>query len=223
MALDSGNAAENVETNSGEEKKDDVTTSQSSGTVETVNTESTQSVDDVMAELEKQRAINKEVIASRDAAKTRLKELEADAQSQLQESEKKVAELTAQYEAAQSKTTELEATLKDVTVSSSLQQALQEAGAVSLKTAMKLIEKDKIEFTEEGKVNTESLEKAIATLKEEHEILFGQVPAKASVQPLRPSEEKSTGGYAEELKKLQQNPRATRADILAIKKKYGRE
>jgi hypothetical protein len=103
---------------------------------------------------------------------------------------------------------------------SALTKALEEAGVSSIKTALKLVDKETIEVSE-GKVDINAMKTAINDLKEEHGVLF-QKPAPDAPSTVRTTEDKPAVGYAEELKKLRENPRASRSDLEALRRKYGK-
>lgn len=174
------------------------------------------SVDELRAELEKLRGINKEVIQSRDAAKQKLRDLDS-------EKERKVLEEKGAYEEALLKEREkydvLQSQLRDTAVNAELRNALAESGTASVDTALELIDRSTIAY-EDGQVNKETVADAIKTLQERHKVLFGEV--RPAPTPKKAGEETPTGGYAAELKKLQGNPRATRRDLEALRQKYGK-
>lgn len=169
------------------------------------------------AEIENLKGINKDVIASRDSVKSKLKDLETN---------KEVAALEekGQYDEALQKEKEkyqtLQTKLEAQAVTGTLIQELGNTNALSVDTALELIDRSTIVY-EDGQVNKESVADAISALQEKHSVLFGE--NKPAPKPKKAGEEKSTGGYVADLKKLQQNPRSTRTDLEKLRTKYGKQ
>lgn len=177
------------------------------------------SVEEAMAEVERLRIVNKEVIDSRSDAKSKLKAIEEEADKVQQkelEDQGKYKDLLA-VEVA--KREGLETTIRNNTVDSALRAALEEAGVASSKTAMKLIARSDI-VVNDGIVDSKSVVDAIATLKTEHEILFSKV-TKAPT-PKKADEEEPSVGFEAEMTKATNSGTATRATLDKIRAKYNR-
>jgi len=184
---------------------------------DTKNDEPKGELAELKAEIANLKGINKEVIASRDATKTKLKSFETA-------QEVKDLEEKGQYEEALGKEREkydaLQTELKDQAVTSSLREELQGTNALSVDTALELIDRSAIVYAD-GQVDKGTMVDAINTLKEKHSVLFGET--KPAPTPKKAGEEKSQAGYAAELKKIQQNPKSTRKDLEQLRTKYGKQ
>lgn len=176
-------------------------------------------VEEAMAEITRLKSVNSEVIDSRDKAKTKLKAIEKQSdkiQQQELEEQGKYKEL---LEAEQSKREELETTIRNNSIDNALNAALDEAGVASNNTAMKLINRDDI-VVEDGKVQSNSVADAIATLKDEHEILFKKGDKAPVVK--KAGEDEPTIGFEAEMTKAVNSGNATRKTLDNIRTKYNK-
>lgn len=176
-------------------------------------------VEAAMAEVERLRIVNKEVIDSRSDAKSKLKAIEEEADKVKQQELTDQGKFKDLLEAEQLKTAGLESTIRDNAINSALLVALEEAGVSSNKTAMKLISLEDI-VVENGTVDSKSVVDAIATLKTEHEILFTTV--KKAPTPKKADEEEPSVGFEAEMTKAVNSGSATRATLDTIRAKYNR-
>ena len=113
-----------------------------------------QSLEEQVAKL---TSINAELIKSRDAVKRKTREVEREAEA--------------------NKT--LAGSLKDKLVSKivndSLKEALGKAGALSIDTAMKLVDRSKIQLSEEFEIDSKNIEDIVSELQKSDSILFKPV------------------------------------------------
>jgi hypothetical protein len=210
-----------VETVKEEETKDETIVNKEADTSvdDKDSDKKTPTLEELLAENAKLKSINEEVIGSRNEVKEKLRAIEAKAE------EAKTKELEEQgnykqlLEAEQEKLQKLQSQIERQAIDAEITKSLQDAKVSSVDTALKLVDKDKIQYVD-GKVNQESVADAIAQLKEEHSVLF--VNVKDAPKPKRAGEETPQGGYEEELRKLQTNPNATPRDLAALRTKYGR-
>lgn len=180
------------------------------------NTTVEPTIESLLAEVERLQRNNKQIIESRDNAKQKLRDIEA-------EKERKVHEEKGNYEEAlrveREKYNQLQTQLREQAVGSALLQALSKTNVLAVDTALQLIDRSKIAF-EDGQVNDETVADAIKTLQEQHKVLFGDV--RPAPTPKKAGEEAPTGGYLEELRKLQNNPNSSRRDLEQLRLKYGK-
>lgn len=179
-------------------------------------------VEELAKEVERLKAINKEVIESRDKVKTKLRTFEEQAEKAKEETLKQQGEFQSLYEKEKEARAALETKMRVTTVNSALKTALEQANVVAVDTALALVNRDEVKVNEEGQVVPESLAEAIAKVKEQHPVLFTGV-VRQGPNPARAGETPPTGGYLEELKKIQSNPKGVNAkDLEALREKYGR-
>lgn len=179
---------------------------------------STPSVEELMAEVTRLKAINSDVIGSRDDAKAKLRKIEDDkakADAKALEEQGKFKEL---YEKEVEARKTLETLLQTKSADAALTLELQKAGALSVETALPLVDKSKLQFND-GVVTPESIADAITEVKDKHKIVFGDKPQAPNAK--RPGEGANSGGYLDELKKLQSDPHASMKDFNALRSKYG--
>ena len=185
------------------------TTNAPDGTQETtpqVTNSAPASLEQALAEIEKLRGINKEVISARDSLKQKLRGFEEDG---------KYKEL---YEKRTSEFETLRTTLKTKAVDSALREILQKAGARSVDTVAKLVDKSKVTVSDEDfSVTVADIETQIEELKKTDPILFG-IAEGANPPPVkRPAGGEPAAGYEQELRACR-----TQVEIEAVMKKYGK-
>ena len=179
-------------------------------------------VEELAKEVERLKAINKEVIESRDKVKTKLRTFEEQAEKAKEEQLKQQGEFQSLYEKEKEARVALETKMRTASVNSALKSALEQANVVAVETALALVSRDTIKVSEEGEVVPESLAEAIAKVKEQHPVLFTGA-TRQGPHPARAGETPPTGGYLEELKKIQSNPKGVNMkDLEALREKYGR-
>ena len=169
-------------------------------------------------QLAAQREINKNLIKTRDAAKARARELE-----------KMYAEFeTIKKEGESSKA--LAATLKEKLVSrainDSLKAELTKAGALSVDTALKLVDKSKIVFNDEYELDSKSIENLVSELKKSDSILF-KPDAAADEKEDKPVKHSSIGRPGEGVSsetayEVEMNNAKTQAQVEAIMRKFNK-
>ena len=182
--------------------------------------ESKPSIEEALAEVERLKNINKEVIESRDKSKAKLRAIEEEKEKADAAEKAEQGKFQELYEAEQQKRLELESKVKNQAVDVAVRSALGEANAASVDTAFALINRDLVKVSEDGVVSPESVAEAVAAVKEQHDVLFTGPKKGPSVA--RAGEQKPSGGYQDELKKLQADPKATRQDLERLRAKYGR-
>lgn len=196
------------------------------------NTESTnQSVDagntgvaTLEAALEKIKTLEsnfQEAVSTRDRAKEKLRKLEQDF-GQASELQSKYDELFAEkgslitkLETITSEFNGFKDSIKQEKISGTLQSAIEKAGALSVNTVMKLIDKSKVEFDDTGNVKDESITSLITSLKESDPVLFGEQFIDPGVK--RASDASTEGAYEREIKSCR-----TQREIDAVLRKYGK-
>lgn len=182
------------------------------------------SVAEALVEIEKLRSIKAEVIQERDRAKAKLRTVEET------EEARKATELTEQgkykelFEEEQSKRAALELTIRDSSVVQALTKALDSAETASVDTALALIDRSLVKYDDDGNIDAQSVVDAIAKVKEQHSVLFKQKKGPTNKGPTskRASEDPTTGGFTEELKKLMADPKTRPADLSNLRAKYNK-
>jgi hypothetical protein len=212
------------------------------------NTESaTQSVDaktsEVTLTLEQAVEQNKaleakflEAVSDRDKSKQKLRKLEETAGSAA-ELQKKFEDLLAektklaeQFEAATGELTSVKESVKQKEMNSVMSTALEAAGAKSISTVMKLVDKSKLQFDDKGQVSAESVIAAIEEVRSSDPILFGDLTdpkdaatdaqtGKVNLYPgvRRAGEASAEDAYTKEIKAAKSH-----TQIESIMRKYGK-
>lgn len=176
------------------------------------------SVEDAIAEIERLKAINADVIAGRNEVKEKLRKIEEDKAKALEEQAKEQGKYKELYEAEVEKAKALQDKFRNTVADATLTSELSKAGAIAVETALPLINRTKLQFDDDGALKPESVVEAITEVKEKHKVLFGEKPQIPDAK--RAGTGSASGGYLDELKQLQQNPRATQRDFQALKQKY---
>jgi len=123
---------------------------------------------------------------------------------------------------------QMKSAARDKELVAHLETALKDAGAKSVTTALKLIDRSKIEFDKDGQVVQKSIDDAIAAVKVSDAILFGEpaateqkgAPAQPTVQrAAQDSGDKS--GYETELAEARMKRDGGKA-IQDVLRKYGK-
>lgn len=123
---------------------------------------------------------------------------------------------------------QMKSAARDKELVAHLETALKDAGAKSVTTALKLVDRSKIEFDKDGQVVQKSIDDAIAAVKVSDAILFGEPAAAeqkgAPAQPIvqraaQDSGEKS--GYETELAEARKKRDGGKA-IQDVLRKYGK-
>ena len=171
---------------------------------------------------ERLSGINTDLIHSRDKAKTKLRDREAIDEEAEADRLKKAGEFEELYNTEKESRSKLQLQVNQGTVNRALEKSLRAAGAGEyMPTLLKLADTSTISIGEDMAASQTEIDALVKTLKDDNAVLFGKaVPPAPSVE--RAIEEGAKGGYAEEMKKLQDNPRATVAMVNAIKRKYGK-
>lgn len=174
----------------------------------------------------------KDAVSSRDKTKQKLRELEETngKSSALQEQYDSLftekSKLLEQFEATKSELNSIKESIKNEKLNSALTTALEAAGAKAVPTVMKLIDKSKLQFDEQGNVSSENIIAAIEEIKASDPILFGDVdPKKASAvgqefsNPAvkRATEASTEGAFEKEIRAAK-----SQNEILAVMRKYGK-
>lgn len=194
-------------------------------------------LEQALEEITKLRANYHDAVQSRDETKQKLRKLEQDA-SGASDLTKKYEELMAdksklheQFEAVNGELTSLKNAAKDQTVSQALTTALEASGAKSVSTVLKLIDKSKIQFDEQGQVVADSVVALIKEVQESDPILFGgdqgakkseQTQQSSTGSPSVPAvkragEDSTEGAFDKEIKAAK-----SQREIEAVLRKYGK-
>lgn len=175
-------------------------------------------VEEALAIIENLKGINKEVISTRDKANQRLRQFESeqtDRERALLTEQGKFKEL---FEAEQAKNTALKTGLKSKAVDSALKEILHKAGARSVDTVAKLVDKSKVVVSEEDfSVDIASIQTQIEEIKKTDPILFG-VGEGSNLPPVkRPNDGNPSVGFETEMRAAK-----SQAEVTAVMKKYGK-
>ena len=119
----------------------------------------------------------KSAVSSRDKYKQQVRELEESAKG-ASEWQTKFDALQKELEAKSNELTSIKEGQKQKALESALSTALEAAGAKSVSTVMKLIDKSKIQFNEEGQVSSENIETVVKEVMASDPILFGDIDPK---------------------------------------------
>ena len=164
-----------------------------------------------------------EAVGTRDKAKEKLRKLEQDlgdsagykAQYETLFTEK--SKLAEQLEAVTGEFNSFKATLQQEKVNATLQSAIEQAGAKSVGTVLKLIDKSKVELDEQGNVKAESLTALIEEVKTSDPILFGNETTFIDPGVKRAGDTSSEGIFDKELRACK-----TQKEIEEVLRKYGK-
>jgi hypothetical protein len=126
------------------------------------------------------------------------------------------------YEAAQAKISETESKFRAKAADEKLKELLSAEKAKSIPTVMKLIDRSKIEFDEDGEVNVKSLAALVKSVKETDSILFDGTETPAAPNLKRATEGDVTGGYEKELASINYKTKDATNAIYNIMKKYNK-
>lgn len=180
--------------------------------------EAPQTLEAALAEIEKLKGITKEVISERDKQKGKLRTFEKQQEEREQALQIEQGKYKELYEKATSEVTALKTGLKNKAVDAALKEVLQKAGARSVDTVAKLIDKSQIVVSDEDwTVDVESINAQIENLKKTDSILFG-VGEGANLPPVkRPSDGNVTGGFEQEIRAAK-----SQKEIEAVMRKFGK-
>ena len=162
-----------------------------------------------------------EAVSTRDKAKEKLRKLEQDlgeSSSYKQKFDELFSEkstLAQQLETIQSEFNNFKVSVQQEKVNATLQSAIEQAGAKSVGTVLKLIDKSKVEFDENGNVITDSVTALIKEVQESDPILFGEVFVDPGVK--RAGEGSSEGIFDKEIRACK-----TQQEIENVLRKYGK-
>ena len=164
-----------------------------------------------------------EAVGTRDKAKEKLRKLEQDlgdsagykAQYETLFTEK--SKLAEQLEAVTGEFNSFKAALQQEKVNATLQSAIEQAGAKSVGTVLKLIDKSKVELDEQGNVKAESLTALIEEVKTSDPILFGNETTFIDPGVKRAGDTSSEGIFDKEIKACK-----TQKEIEEVLRKYGK-
>lgn len=170
------------------------------------------------AEIEKLRGIKNEAFKERDTYKSRVKAIDEE---QRQREEALLAEqgqFKQLYEQAQAEVSNLKSGLKNKAVDAALKEALQKAGARSVDTVSKLIDKSKVEVVgDDFQVNTDSIQAQIEELRKTDPVLFGVGESTPLPSVKRPSDGTPSVGFETEMRAAK-----SQSEIMSVMKKYGK-
>jgi hypothetical protein len=182
------------------------------------NTETALTLEAALAEIDKLKGITKEVISERDKQKGKLRDFERQQEEREQALQLEQGKYKELYEKATSEVTALKTGLKNKAVDAALKDVLQKAGARSVDTVAKLIDKSQISVNEEDwNVDLDSITTQIENLKKTDSILFGAGEG-ANLPPVkRPSDGTTTSGFEQEIRAAKSHK-----EIEAVMRKYGK-
>lgn len=198
----------------------------SESTTQTVDAENKSEVITLEYALEKIKALEtnfQEAVSTRDKAKEKLRKLEQDLGSAA-EVQKKFDELFAeknklheQFENTVNEFNTFKGSIQAEKVNAVLQSALEAAGAKSVGTVLKLLDKSKIELDETGNVKSESIEALIKEVAESDPILFSTEHTFIDPGVKRAGESSTEGAFDKELKVCK-----SQIEIENVLRKYGK-
>lgn len=200
---------------------------QNEGTTQTADAENKGEVtlESLQEKIKVLEANYKDAVSSRDKTKQKLREIEEQASS-ANTFKEQYEKLLGEFETTKTELGTLKEGIKQEKLTSALSTALEAAGAKSINTVMKLIDKSKLQFDEQGNVSSEAIIEAIKEVQASDPILFGEVdPKKESTQNglgfldpgvKRASEASTEGAYEKELRAAK-----TQNEIQAVMRKYG--
>ena len=145
------------------------------------------SLEQALEKIKQLEGINKDVISARDKAKLKLRELEetsgkaSELQNQYDNLFAEKSKVIAQFEATQSELNSLKESIKQDKINSALSTALEAAGALNQATVMKLLDKSKLQFDEQGNVSSDAIIAAIEEVKGSDPYLFGEADPKKAM------------------------------------------
>ena len=171
-------------------------------------------IEDAMKEIERLSSINKEVIASRDETKTKLRAFETEAEEKARLILEEQGKYKEMFEASEAKRIAVETAVRTREVDATLKAELEKVGALSVDTVKKLINKSVFEFNEDGSIKVDSVKDQIKELMKSDPVLFGTEKA-PDVKRAGDGENVST--FETELRKAK-----TQKEIQAVLTKYGK-
>lgn len=162
------------------------------------------------------KSIKNEAFKERDDFKKRLKKFEDEHLSKEQELLKEQGKYKELYEAALQQQEQLQGALKNKAIDSALKELVVKAGARSVETVSKLIDRAQISIGDDFTVDTGSIQAQLEALKKSDPILFGI--DNSNLPPVRrPTDGSPQGGYEQEIKTAK-----SQKEILEVMKKYGK-
>jgi hypothetical protein len=176
-------------------------------------------LEELQSKNEKLSSINKEVIDSRNKVKQQLRKFEKQTEEQLNTELAEQGKYKELYEAQLAEKEALQSKIRNNSLDKAFTSALAEADAKSVNTVMKLVDKDNIEFDDDGNPSEDSILAAINAVKESDPILFGSQQTETPNAPpvKRATEGENLGGYDQEIRAC-----TTQAQIESVMKKYGK-
>jgi hypothetical protein len=192
-------------------------------TTQTVESENKGEVTSSAELVEKVKALEaqlKDAIFTRDKAKQKSRELEEAAVYK-----SKYEELFTQFETVNNELTGIKETAKSEKISTALQTALEAAGCKGFSTALKLIDRNAVQFGEDGQVVEESVANAVKALMDSDPFLFGDIdPKKAQSGSdfLDPGVRRAANKSVDNAFEIEIRTAKNKIEYDAILKKYGR-
>lgn len=183
--------------------------------VEVVAQTEFKTLEEALAHINKLAADKKALLDEKHQVKRKLSKFEEEAQQRdaaLLAEQGKFKEL---YEQTLQKATEMEQKIKDTTVNSALREVLKEAGARSVDTVMKLVDKTSIEFDSDGNLSLDSVRAAVESVKKADAVLFGDIARVETPVVKRASEGPVEGSFEKEVAAAR-----TQAELKQIMAKY---
>jgi len=175
------------------------------------------SLSSMQRQLDDMAAINKDLISSRDAAKTKLKgyeEIETAEKEKQGDFEKLYGELKTEF-------TSFKDTSTKQNVDLAILGELKSNDAKNPDSVLRLMDTVGIKIDDQGKVVMKSITEQVNALKESDPYLFNEETVKSPAIK-RAAEENGGDTYIEELKAARANPRTTPGDLQRIRQKHGR-
>lgn len=200
---------------------ENLATESTTQTVDAVNKGEAISLEEARAKIAQLETQFQEAVSTRDKAKEKLRKLEQD-YGNVAEVQKKYDELFAekstlieQLNTVKSEFDSFKGNIQAEKISTTLQTAIEAAGAKSVSTVLKLIDKSKVELDEQGNIKSESVDKLVKELAESDPILFGETFIDPGVK--RAGESSAESIFDKEIKACK-----TQKDIENVLRKYGK-
>jgi histone deacetylase complex regulatory component SIN3 len=186
-------------------------------------------LEQALANIVKLEANYHDAVSERDKTKQKLRKLEETATSAVEIKAQydaifaEKSKLAEAFELASTELSGLKAKITDQTINTALETAITAAGAKSVSTVLKLIDRSKIQLDESGNTVADNIAAAVKAVSESDPILFGEVGT-AKVNPVFTNPGVARAGtpegtetsYAKEMKAAK-----NQKEIGAVMRKYG--
>lgn len=178
------------------------------------------SVEDALSEIAKLRGLNTEFKETRDSAKAKLRTFEEAEEKTRHKKLKADGKLEELLEEERSKRVKLEERFTKQTVDTALTSALKDAKVNSISTALKLVDRSKVLFDDNGSVNIDSLADAVTALKDSDAILFAETTS--IEKPKGPAVKRAGEGETKDAFETEMRSCKTQFEVNEVLRKFGK-